>query len=611
MAEQPQRLSVEPAAVRVELEPVGRRAQVPQGSTVLAAAHSVGVELASACGGQGTCGCCRVRVVDGAVTPLTEAEKQRLTSAELCAGERLACQTLLQEDARIEIPPTSLSTAQRLQLEGHEIEVAVDPAVVKVEVEIAPPTIHDLRADATRLLDELEPDRPAIGLPLLAELSPRLREQFWSVSVAVNRPANEIVAVQPAGTLPLGLAVDLGTTKLAAYLVDLETGETLARDGVMNPQMAYGEDVLSRITYANTEPAARQSLQQMVVEAVHRLAEKLCEESGAEAEEIVDVVVVGNTAMHHLFAGLPVRQLGEAPYVPTCSDALDIPATDVGLFFATGTRLYAPPLIAGYVGADHVAMLLASGAAETNTTVLALDIGTNTEISLAHGGRLWSCSTASGPAFEGAHISNGMRAAPGAIERVHFRDGRFFVQTVADRPAVGVCGSGILDAVAEGVRAGIIDPRGALTKSHPLVGPQNGRPACLLVPAARAGHHRDIFLTRSDVGEIQLAKGAIHAGIELLLAAAGIDGGKLEEVVVAGAFGTYLDVRSAIRIGLLPALPLDRVRQVGNAAGAGARQLLLSRERRARAVELARSANYLELTTHPEFADVFVAGMGF
>jgi len=611
MAEQPLRLSVEPARVRVDLEPVGRRAQVPAGSTVLAAAHSVGVELASTCGGRGTCGCCRIRIVDGAVTPLTENERQRLTAAELDAGERLACQTVLAADARIEIPSSSLTTTQRLQLEGHEIEVALDPAVVRVEVELAPPTIHDLRADATRLLDELEPDHPTIGLPVLAELSPRLRELLWSAAVAVHRPANEIVAVQPAGTLPLGLAVDVGTTKLAAYVVDLETGETLARGGVLNPQIATGEDVLSRIASANTDPGEHRSLQQAVVEAVTHLAENLCDEIGACLEELVDVVVVGNTAMHHLFAGLPVRQLGEAPYVAATSAALDIPATDVGLFVATGARLYSPPLIAGYVGADHVAMLLASGVAETDATVLALDIGTNTEISLACGGRLWSCSTASGPAFEGAHISNGMRAAPGAIERVHFRDGRFLVQTVGDRPPVGLCGSGILDAVAEGVRAGIIDPRGALSKSHPLVVPHNGRPACLLVPAADAGHHRDIFLTRSDVGEIQLAKGAIHAGIEVLLAAAGIDVGELEEVVVAGAFGTYLDVRSAIRIGLLPELPEEHVRQVGNAAGAGARQLLLSRERRARAVELARSANYLELTTHPEFADHFVAGMGF
>jgi uncharacterized 2Fe-2S/4Fe-4S cluster protein (DUF4445 family) len=604
MAEQPLRLSV-------NLEPVGRRARVPAGSTVLEAAHSVGVELASACGGKGTCGCCRVHVVHGVVAPLSAAERQQLSAAEIESGERLACQTVLRTDTRIDIPPTSMTTAQRLQLEGRGIDVPLDPPILGVELELAPPSIHDLRSDATRLLEALAPELPTIGVPVLAELSPRLRELSWNTAVAVHRPANEIVALQPPGSPLLGLAVDLGTTKLAAYLVDLETGETLARSGVINPQIASGEDVLSRIAHANTEPAARHALQQMVVEAVHHLAEELCDEVGAEPEAIVDCVVVGNTAMHHLFAGLPVRQLGESPYVAATSSCLEIPASDVGLFLAAGARLYSPPLIAGYVGADHVAMLLASGVADTSRTVLALDIGTNTEITLTCARRLWSCSTASGPAFEGAHISNGMRAAPGAIERVHFRDGQFLVQTVADRPAVGLCGSGILDAVAEAVRAGIIDARGALSKCHPLVARQDGRPACLLVPAARTGHHRDIVFTRSDVGEIQLAKGAIHAGIDLLLAAAEIDVGDLDEVVVAGAFGTYLDVRSAIRIGLLPELPEERFRQIGNAAGSGARQLLLSRERRLRAVELAGQVQYLELTTHPEFADLFVAGMGF
>ena len=256
-------------------------------------------------------------------------------------------------------------------------------------------------------------------------------------------------------------------------------------------------------------------------------------------------------------------------------------------------------------------MLLATRAAETAATVLALDIGTNTEISLARGGRLWSASTASGPAFEGAHISDGMRASPGAIERVHYRDGRFLVQTVGDRPAVGICGSGILDAVAEGLRAGIIDARGALSRSHPLVVAPGGRAACVLVSAPLTGHHRDVVITRADVSEIQLARGAIHVGTELLLDAAGIRASELDEVVVAGAFGTYLDLRSAMGVGLLPDLPAERFRQVGNAAGAGARQLLTSRERRRAALELAQRAQYVELTTHPAFADRFAAAMRF
>ena len=270
-----------------------------------------------------------------------------------------------------------------------------------------------------------------------------------------------------------------------------------------------------------------------------------------------------------------------------------------------------PPLIAGYIGADHVAMLLATKAASATETVLALDIGTNTEISLTCGGRLWSCSTASGPAFEGAHISEGMRAARGAIERVHYRDGAFDFQTVEDGPPVGVCGSGILDAVAEGLEAGIIDARGGLVRSHPLVKRDNGRAACVLVPAERSGHGREILVTRADVAEIQLAKGAIHAGTELLLAAAGITSSDLDEVVVAGAFGTYLDISSAIRVGLLPHIPAVRFRQVGNAAGAGARRMLVCRKARHAARQVARRAQYVELTTHPAFADRFAEAMRF
>jgi uncharacterized 2Fe-2S/4Fe-4S cluster protein (DUF4445 family) len=598
----------------VELEPIGRRAAVPVGATILDAAGSVGVGLVSACGGQGTCGLCRVRVVRGDVGPPSAPERERLTAAELAGGLRLACQAPVRGDVRIDILAESLSTTQRLQLEGEETAVELDPPVVALDVTVAPPALDDLRADATRLLDALAPQRPQIGLPVLAQLPERLRATGWSARVALARAGDEraaIVGIGAPGMRLAGLAIDLGTTKLAAYLVELETGRTLARAGALNPQIAHGEDVLSRIAYANQTAAARRALQQVLVDELNRLAGDLCREAGYERDAVVDCVVVGNTAMHHLFAGLPVRQLGQAPYVAAVSGALELRASEVGLQLAPAATLYTPPLIAGYVGADHVAMLLATGTSQADGTVLALDIGTNTEISLAHRGRLWSCSTASGPAFEGAHISNGMRAGPGAIERVHYRGEGFDVQTVDGRPPVGVCGSGILDAVAQSLEAGIVNRRGGLVRSHPLVACDNGSAACVLVPAARTGHHRDIVFTREDVGEIQLAKGAIRAGTELLLEAAGVAVSDLDEVVVAGAFGTYLDVRSAIRVGLLPALLPGRFRQVGNAAGAGARRLLLSSAARRAAAELPGRVQYLELTTHAEFGDHFAEAVTF
>lgn len=613
-------MAIEPARVSVDIEPVGRRALVAPGTTILDAARSVGIALASPCGGHGTCGSCRVVVVEGEVTPLGAHERGQLGEQAVADGLRLACQTAVCADLRISVPPASLAATQRLQLEGEGGVVSLDPPVAGIDVDLEPPTLDDLRADGTRLLDGLllaagqagpQAGDCTIGLAALRELPGRLRAQAFSARVVVHRPRREIVAIRGRGERLFGLAVDLGTTKLAAYLVDLGTGTTVGRVGAVNPQIACGEDVMSRIAHANAGPAAATELRQAALEAVGDLAERLCAQAGCDRDAIVDCVVVGNTAMHHLFAGLPVRQLGQAPYLAAVSDALDLQAADLGLRLAGGARVYMPPLIAGFVGADHVAMLLATRAAECDRTVLALDIGTNTEISLAHGGRLWSCSTASGPAFEGAHITDGMRAAPGAIERVHYRDGRFSIQTVEERPAVGLCGSGILDAVAEGLRAGIVDARGGLDRSHPLVAADGGRLRCVLVPAAGTGHHRDIVFTRSDVGEIQLAKGAIRAGWELLVQAAAIESSELDEVVVAGAFGTYLDLRSAVRVGLLPDLPPERFRQVGNAAGAGAQQLLLSRERRGFAVELAARAEYLELTTHPLFAEHFVSAMGF
>ena len=585
-------MAPQPRRVSVELEPVGRRTTVPVGATVLSAAQEVGVALASVCGGQGVCGSCRIRLIAGGLTAPSLIERQQLTPVQLHAGWRLACQARVTGETRIEIPPESLTAAQRLQLEGRATEADLDPPVVGIDVSVDPPDLHDLRADSARLLDAIDiAERPRLGLRLLSTIPATLRGQDWSVRIAVNRDRGEIVALRQPGSPLLGLAIDIGTTKLAAYLVDLATGETRAQTGTMNPQIAHGEDVLTRIAHANTTAAAQRELHDLLVGAVDEMTACLCQQAGAAPEAIVDCVAVGNTAMHHLFAGLPVRQLGEAPYVPATSDPIDALAADVGLTtLAPTTSVYLPPLIAGYVGADHVAMLLAIGMADQNPddpgTTLALDIGTNTELSLLHDGRLWSCSTASGPAFEGAHISNGMRAAAGAIERVQYLDGRFLVQTVDGRPAIGLCGSGILDAVAESLQAGIINRRGGLTRDHPLVTRSHGTTACTLVCAADSGHDRDVVFTRADVSEIQLAKGAIHAGTELLLEAAGIEPHDLEQIAVAGAFGTYLDLASAIRVGLLPDLPHARFRQVGNAAGAGARRLLLSRRSRLQAIEL-------------------------
>ena len=598
-----------PKIFQVDLQPIGRRAEIKETETLLAAAQSSGVDLVAICGGDGSCGTCRVRLIDGELSALTSTEEYELSADDVAAGYRLACQARPQSDVRIDIPPTSLTAPQRTQIEGQSIDVPIDPSVIPIDLQIDPPNLYDLRSDATRLSEALikQTDPASIEYPVLTDISDRLRAQNWTARAAVHRDdeRSSIVALLPLQTRLLGLAVDIGTTKLAAYLIDLSNGQTLARAGAMNPQIAYGEDVVSRIAYTNHQPEGRQILQRKLIDALNAMIGNLCAEAGAAREQIVDAVVVGNTAMHHLFAGLPVQQLGTAPYLAAVSERLNVRARDVGLAIARGANIYLPPNIAGYVGADHVSMLLASGIDATSKTVIGLDIGTNTEIGLASGGRLLCCSCASGPAFEGAHIQDGMRAAPGAIERVQITDGEIRLQTIDHQPPIGLCGSGILDAIAEMFASGILNERGALQLDRPRMRLQNGKREFVLASSPTTGHGRDVVVTGQDVSEIQLAKAAIRVGFDTLLAEAGITYEALDGVVVAGAFGTYLDLGSAIRVGMFPNLPLSRFRQVGNAAGMGAKQMLISAERRKAAAEIARRVEYIELTTHKEFTHRF------
>jgi len=593
--------------VHVDFEPVGRRIDVASGANLLEAAQAAGVQLSSLCGGFGSCDTCKIRLVKGKVSKHTLEELAALSEEEIAAGYRLACQTVPHSDVKVDIPPESLATPQRLQVEGQEIEIDLDPIVKRLDIELEPATLRDLQADDVRVKLAVELagiKNPEIRMPVMKDLSERLRAQKWVASLALRE--KEIVAVLPVSSRLLGLSVDVGTTKVAAYLVDLADGSTLAKVGAMNPQVAYGEDVISRIAYTNQH---KNILHERIIETLNTMISELCQIGGAKREQIVEAVVVGNTAMHHLFLGLPVRQLGEAPYVPAVGEAVNVLAADIGLRLAPGAYVYLPPNVAGYVGADHVAMVLASGVWETRKTTLALDIGTNTEITLATGGRLLSCSTASGPVFEGAHIHDGMRAAPGAIERVQIVEEEIRIQTIDAQPPVGVCGSGILDVVAEMLDAGILNRNGRMLTQHPLVRDRNGSPGVILVAANKTGHNRDIIVNRKDVNEIQLAKGAIRAGSEILLAEAGLSDDDLDEIIIAGAFGTYIHVPSAVRVGMFPALQLERFHQIGNAAGVGAKQMLVSRQRRRLAVEISQRIEYIELTIHPRFTEEFMKAM--
>lgn len=594
----------------VDFEPVGRRGPTTEDKTLLDAARNLGVDLASVCGGVGTCGRCKVQIIAGEVTPPGDTERRALTERELREGYRLACKAYPLSDVKMHVPPESLTALQRTQVEGLEVPVDVEPAVTCCVVRMDRPTLDDLRGDDQRLIETL---RGACGvhaqipdLETARQVSTRLRQLDWQAQITLY--GREVIHVGAMDAPWLGLAVDIGTTKIAAYIVDLTTGKTLAKRGAMNPQIAYGEDVIARLVYAGSGPAEAARMQSLLAEGLSQLAEDACAEIGATAADIVEAVVVGNTAIHHLFLRLPVPQLAAAPYVPSVRAAVHVRAREIGLRLAPGAYVHLLPNIAGYVGADHVAMLLATNLAQQTDTVLAIDIGTNTEMCLTHGGRMTSLSCASGPAFEGAHVTYGMRAAPGAIERVRLADGRVEYKTIGDEPPVGLCGSGLLDVVAHLRLNNLLDLRGRLGQST-LIRERNKDAEFIIADEHESGNGRTISVTQHDIRELQLAKGAIRCGIDTLLQDAGITAADLDEVIIAGAFGTFIDVESAITIGMLPEVPLERVSQVGNAAGTGARLALISRRERRKAADLAARVHYIELARTPRFMRNFAEAM--
>ena len=567
-------------------------------------ARRVGLEITSICGGKGTCHCCRVQIVDGQVSPAGPDEARALGQQSLTDGYRLACQARPLTDCRVRVPAESLSAPRRAQVESLEFAVVPDPPVRAYHLEPASMFLADASTDADALLemviDQHHIDCRTIDPEAVRQLSqqaPRLRHVRASVR------GSEVVAFGSWPSAQLGLAFDIGTTKIAGYLVDLDSGATLAARGILNPQAAYGEDIITRLVAAR-EWSLRGKLQEVVIGALNQLTASLCAEAGVSPQDVVEAVVVGNTAMHHLALHLPIEQLLRPPFVPATTGELDIKARDLGLAIAPGAYAHFLPNVAGFVGADHVAMLLATRVLQAKNVVLAIDIGTNTEVSLIADGQIACVSCASGPAFEGGHIKHGMTAGPGAIERLSLTKDSVEYQTVGGTPPTGICGSGIIDAVAQLYSAGIVDASGRM-QEHPRVRMVEGQREFVLVSEEERGAAPDITITQHDVREIQLAKAAIRTGIQVLLQAKGVAETDVEQVLLAGAFGTYLDLASAVTIGMLPPLPLDRFQQVGNAAGAGARMSLVSMVKRREAEDLARRIEYIELATVPRFMQIF------
>lgn len=593
---------------KIDFEPVGRRGSCSGKESLLDCARSLGIGLISVCGGVGDCCRCKVQIVEGKASKPTILESKTFTSKELKSGWRLACQTHPESTIKLRVPPESMAAQQRLQMEGIQVYIHPKPSVHIYTVKMKEAADRAYKSDDEQLLAALNRQHHlscrSIDVSVLRSLSKEMRSGEGQVQAAVR--GREVIALTSRKNLPAGLAIDMGTTKLAGYLVDLNSGKTLAARGLGNPQVSYGEDIISRMTFSVKSPGGAKRMQELAVEACNRLIKELCHDAKTKPEEILDAVLAGNTAMHHLFLGLPVRQLLHSPFIPAISHALDIKARDTGLKISPGAYVHMLPNIAGFVGGDHVAMLLATEKEWRSGTVLALDIGTNTEVSLIHNGEITCVSCASGPAFEGGHIQDGMRAAEGAIERMRFIGGQLQYQTIGGTRPAGICGSGIIDAMAELYRAGVLDKGGRMIDGHSGIRINKGKKEFVILSEEERKSGPAIVITQQDIRELQMAKAAIRTGIQVLLDNRNLSEKDLDCVIIAGAFGSYIDIENAVISGMLPPLPLERFKQVGNAAGTGTKLALLSSTNRARARDIASRAKYIELSGAPHFKDIFL-----
>jgi uncharacterized 2Fe-2S/4Fe-4S cluster protein (DUF4445 family) len=620
----------------VIFQPSGVRGKVANGTTILDASRQLGADVESVCGGKGTCGKCRVRIEEGyfpkygikseisSVSIIGEPSDKLLSKPQIRRNYRLACQTRIHGDIVIFVPEESRKGQQVVRKEATARDIKLKPAVKKYYVELKKATLHDSVADFERLQAELGERYKlhdlTIDFPVLRDLQSIVRQGNWKVTVSVwNR--KEIISVEAGEvTRGYGLAVDIGTTTVAGYLCDLNTGEVVATDAMMNPQVAYGEDVMSRISYSVKGKASLRQLHRVIIKGINQLAGRAAKKAGIGCSDIVDMVAVGNTCMHHIFLNIDPRYLGKTPFSPGIHHSVDIKARDLGIKIAPGAYVHVLPIEAGFVGADNVGVLIAEEPYNQDDMLLIIDIGTNGELILGNRKKLFSTSCATGPAFEGAEIRHGMRAAPGAIEKVKIDPKTKEVQfrvignehwnvDVGQMGARGICGSGIFDVAAQMFMAGIIDRGGRFNSRlrSDRLRRNSGEPEFVIAWTKETSIGQDIVICQKDIRAIQLAKGAMYSGARIMMNRLGID--RIDEVILAGAFGSYIDKESAAVIGLFPDCDLEHVYAVGNAAGDGARMALLNTDKRKEADIMARQVEYVELTVEPGFHDSFTKAL--
>ena len=621
--------------------PSGKRGRFAAGTPILQAARELGVDLDSVCGGRGICSKCQVAPSVGAfpklgvtvsadaLSPVNAVEERYDRVRGLKPGRRLSCQAKVEGDVVIDVPAESQVHRQVVRKEASDRAITMDPATRLHVVSVEEPDMDAPSGDLERLRASLAREWGIEGaimpLPLIGTLQPVLRKGDWTVTVAVNHDENRIVAIWPGARVeaPLGLAVDLGSTTIAAHLCDLVTGEVLASGGVMNPQIRFGEDLMSRVSYSMMNTGGAAEMTAAVRGALDALAAELAGEAGVEVSEILEAVIVCNPVMHHLMLGIDPVELGQSPFALATSDALRLDAAEIGMTsLATCARVYVLPCIAGHVGADAAAVALSEAPEKAEELTLVVDVGTNAEILLGNRDRLLACSSPTGPAFEGAQISSGQRAAPGAIERVRIdpvtKEPRFrvigcslwsdeegFERKIRRTGITGICGSGIIEAVAEMRMAGILDASGLIGSAD-----QVGTPRCVADGRTNSfllweGEGRRITVTQGDIRAIQLAKSALYAGARLLMDVLEVEA--VDRVILAGAFGAHISPVHAMVLGMIPDAPLDKVTSAGNAAGHGARMALCDRGARSHVEALVRRITKIETAVAPRFQEHFVA----
>ncbi|MEM2679779.1 MAG: ASKHA domain-containing protein [Candidatus Bathyarchaeia archaeon] len=605
----------------VIFQPSGRRFNLSVGESLYSAAKAVDVE--ALCGGRGLCGKCRIIIREGAnfLSSISASEENFLSKEEFNEGYRLACQAVIASAGKIivEVPFESQVGKQKLAVSGIEPKIRLNPYIKEYFLEVSPPTLKDYKPDFERIVDGL---KIKYGLNIesithfaLRKLPIILRDSEFKVNLVVRNEKEIIDVKQFKEKEVYGFAVDIGTTKVAGYLIDLINNKVVATVSMMNPQIPYGEDVISRISYALRKPLNLKVLHKTIVNGINQLIKEACDKTNVDPNSIYELVIVGNTAMHHLFFNINPKFLALSPYVPALKKSLYVKSKELSVKINPEAEVYSLPLIAGFVGADAVADILATEIYKLKEKALLIDIGTNTEIILSNSENLICCSTASGPAFEGAHIKHGMRAATGAIEKVWINpeDLNPIYKTVDNEKPKGICGSGIIDAIAEMLKAKIIDFNGRIKTEikHPRIRRRNSTIEYVIAWREEAAIDKDITITQKDIFEIQLAKAAIYTGISILMKKFNVKPEDLSKVFIAGAFGLYLNPENAKTIGMIPDIPLDKIIFAGNTAGSGARMALISKDVREKADKLVNEINYIELAAEPSFEHEFASALYF